>query len=125
MVDECAPEPVVVSLVWALDEVFIGFTGRPVAEICRRREEACVVWDCRQDADALDAFARLIAGGARVEIDAGTIGVSPDGCACSEPGGLERGGRRCPLAGDQVEHGASTATRRLGGLWRSCGCVSD
>jgi hypothetical protein len=45
VVDERAPGPAVVSLVWALDEVFIGFAGRPVAEVRRRLEAACVVWD--------------------------------------------------------------------------------
>jgi hypothetical protein len=79
VVDERASGPAVVSLVWALDEVFIGFAGRPVALVRRRLEEVCVVWDCRLDADVLDAFAGLIAAGERVEIDAGTIGVPPSG----------------------------------------------
>jgi hypothetical protein len=39
------------------------FAGRPVVKVRRRLEEARVVWDCRLDADTLDAFAELIAAG--------------------------------------------------------------
>ncbi|MEV6647780.1 hypothetical protein [Amycolatopsis sp. NPDC051371] len=46
-----------VSLVWALDEVFIGFAGRPVAVVRRELEDACEVLDCRLDDDTLDVFA--------------------------------------------------------------------
>lgn len=69
----------VVSLVLALDEVFIGFAGHPVAVVRRELEDACEVWDCPLDEDTLDVFAREIAAGERVEIDAGTIGVPPTG----------------------------------------------
>jgi hypothetical protein len=79
VVSEREPGPVVVTLVWALDEVFIGFAGRPVAVVRRELEEACEVWDCRLDEDTLDVFAAEIAAGERVEIDAGTIRVPPGG----------------------------------------------
>lgn len=62
-----------VTLVWALDEVFVGFAGRPVAVVRRELRTACETWDCRLDEDALDVFAAEIAAGERVEIDAGTI----------------------------------------------------
>jgi hypothetical protein len=58
----------VVALVWALDEVFIRFAGRPVAEVRRELENACEVWDCRLDADTLDVFAAEIAAGEPVEV---------------------------------------------------------
>jgi hypothetical protein len=72
------PSPVV-TLVWALDEVFIGFAGQPIAVVRRELEDACEVWDCRLDEDTLDVFAAEIAAGERVEIDAGTIRVPPAG----------------------------------------------
>ncbi len=78
VVSEREPGPVV-TLVWALDEVFIGFAGQPVAVVRRELEDACEVWDCRLDEDTLDVFAAEIAAGERVEIDAGTIRVRPDG----------------------------------------------
>lgn len=68
-----------VTLVWALDEVFIGFAGRPVAVVREQLEEACEVWDCLLDEDTLDVFAAEIAAGERVEIDAGTIRVPQSG----------------------------------------------
>lgn len=34
-----------VSLVWVLDELFIGFAGRPVAVVCRELEDACETWE--------------------------------------------------------------------------------
>jgi hypothetical protein len=45
----------------------------------RELEEACEVYDCPLAEDALDVFAAEIAAGQRVEIDAGTIRVWPDG----------------------------------------------
>ncbi|MEV6874666.1 hypothetical protein [Amycolatopsis sp. NPDC051128] len=69
----------VVSLVWALDEVFIGFSGRSVAVVRRELEDACEVSDCLLAEDALDVFAAEIAAGQRVEIDGGTIRGWPDG----------------------------------------------
>lgn len=75
-----------VSLVWALDEVFIGFAGRSVAVVRRELEDACEVYACPLAEDTLDVFAAEIAAGQRVEIDAGTIRVWPDG-AESEWGG--------------------------------------
>jgi hypothetical protein len=77
-VSERDPEPVV-SLMLVLDEVFTGFAGHSVAVVRRELEDACEVWDCPLDEDTLDVFAREIAAGERVEIDAGTIGVSPTG----------------------------------------------
>lgn len=65
-VSEREPGPAV-TLVWALDEVFIGFAGRPVAVVRRELEEACETWDCRLDEDTLDVFAAEIAAGERVE----------------------------------------------------------
>jgi hypothetical protein len=79
VVSEREPGPSVVTLVWALDEVFIGFAGQPVAVVRRELEDACEVWDCRLDEDTLDVFAAEIAAGERVEIDAGTIRVPPAG----------------------------------------------
>lgn len=79
VVGEREPGPVVVTLVWALDEVFVGFAGRPVAVVRRALAAACEAYECRLDEDTLDAFAGLIAAGERVEIDAGTIGVPPSG----------------------------------------------
>ncbi|WP_409496651.1 hypothetical protein [Amycolatopsis sp. cmx-11-12] len=64
---EGEPGPVVVSLVWALDEVFTGFAGRPVVVVREQLEEACEVWGCRLDEDTLDVFAAEIAAGERVE----------------------------------------------------------
>ncbi len=78
VVSEREPGPVV-TLVWALDEVFIGFAGKPVAVVRRELEDACEVWDCWLDEDTLDVFAAEIAAGERVEIDAGTIRVPPEG----------------------------------------------
>lgn len=60
-----------VTLVWALDEVFIVFAGQPVEVVRRELEGACEVWDCRLDEDTLDVFA--------AEIDAGTIRVAAVG----------------------------------------------
>lgn len=79
VVSEREPGPAVVTLVWALDEVFIGFAGRPVAVVRRELQDACKTWDCPLDEDTLDVFAAEIAAGERVEIDAGTIRVPPDG----------------------------------------------
>ena len=88
MVSRREPGPVV-TLVWALDEVFIGFAGQPVAVVRRELENACEVWDCPLDDDILDVFAAEIAAGERVEIDAGTISAAPDGSIeggwCQEP----------------------------------------
>jgi hypothetical protein len=70
----CEPGPVV-TLVWALDEVFIGVrrsTGRGVRG---ELEAACERWDCWLDEDTLGVFAAEIAAGERVEIDAGMIRV--------------------------------------------------
>jgi hypothetical protein len=78
VVSEREPGPAVVTLVWALDEVFIGFAGRPVAVVRRALRDACTTWDCPLDEDTLDVFAAEIAAGERVEIDAGTIRVPPD-----------------------------------------------
>lgn len=71
----------VVTLVWALDEVFIGFAGQPVAVVRRELEDACEAWDCWLDEDTLDVFAAEIAAGERVEIDAGTTRVPQAGPA--------------------------------------------
>lgn len=79
VVSEREPGPAVVTLAWALDEVFIGFAGRPVVVVRRELQAACEVWDCRLDEDTLDVFAAEIAAGERVEIDAGTIRVPPGG----------------------------------------------
>jgi hypothetical protein len=86
----------VVSLVWALDEVFIGFAGWPVAVVRRELEAACELYDCRLDQDTLDVFAREIAAGReRVESDAGTI-------RCGRMGRLSWTGVRCRFHGVQL-----------------------
>jgi hypothetical protein len=54
VVSEREPGPVV-TLVWALDEVFNGFEGNPVAVVRRELEDACEVWDCRLDDDTFAA----------------------------------------------------------------------
>ena len=77
--DEHEQGPAVVTLVWALDEVFIGFAGQPVAVVRRELVDACEAWDCPLDEDTLDVFAAEIAAGERVEIDAGAIRVPPVG----------------------------------------------
>lgn len=68
----------VLTIVLALDEVFIGFVGQPVAVVRRELAAACADYDCPLDEDTLTAFAREIAAGHRVEIDAGVVRVVPD-----------------------------------------------
>jgi hypothetical protein len=64
-----------------LDEVFAGFAGRPAVVVRQELEVACQLYDCRLDQDMLDVFAREIAAGERVEIEAGAIRIPPDGLA--------------------------------------------
>lgn len=54
VVSEREPGPVV-TLVWALDEVFVGFAGRPVAVVRRELEDACLRWEGPLDVDWRDA----------------------------------------------------------------------
>ncbi len=96
VVSEREPGPVV-TLVWALDEVFIGFAGRPVAVVRRELEDACELWDCRLDADTLDVFAAEIAAGdpgpARRTGGGGLAGRAVLTGAFSFPGRWRFGGR--------------------------------
>jgi hypothetical protein len=70
----------VLTIVLALDEVFIGFAGQPVAVVRRELAAACVDYDCPLDDDTLTAFAREISAGHRVEINAGVGRVVPNEC---------------------------------------------
>jgi hypothetical protein len=69
---------VVVTIVLALDEVFIGFAGQPAAVVRRELAAACADYDCPLDEDTLTAFAQEISAGHCVEIEAGAVRVAPD-----------------------------------------------
>jgi hypothetical protein len=64
-----------------VQSAYAALHSKPYPDTVVRRElgEACEVYDCPLDEDTLDVFAWEIAAGERVEIDAGTIRVLPDG----------------------------------------------
>jgi hypothetical protein len=64
---ERQPVPVL-SIVLALDEVFMAFAGRPVAVARRELEAACDDHCCWLDEETLTVFAQEIAAGERVEV---------------------------------------------------------
>lgn len=65
------------TIVLALDEVFIEFAGQPAAVVRQQLAAACVDYDCPLDDDTLTAFAQEISAGHRVEIEAGAVRVGP------------------------------------------------
>lgn len=69
----------VLTIVLALDEVFIGFAGQAAAVVRLELAAACVDYNCPLDDETLTVFAQKISAGHRVEINAGAVRVAPVG----------------------------------------------